>query len=146
MHSYAVESCLVTLNAFGGAVWRSNVWFCGLQHRYHWDRRRLVEDAFRPFKREAVRVGITTNSAKTKYMIAGVEVPMVLARSKSWMGNVSKWWRNWYAFSHWAEYVAKILDKQPVQAIFSRSPNRSSRLSDRRRTRWMYAVDEDSGC
>ncbi|XP_055634001.1 uncharacterized protein LOC129774310 [Toxorhynchites rutilus septentrionalis] len=35
--------------------------------------RRAVEKAFRPFKREAARLGLITNFAKTKYMVAGTE-------------------------------------------------------------------------
>ena len=35
--------------------------------------RRAVEEAFLPFKREAARIGLTINSAKTKYMVAGRE-------------------------------------------------------------------------
>ena len=35
--------------------------------------RRAVEKAFNPFKREAVRLGLIINSAKTKYMVAGME-------------------------------------------------------------------------
>ena len=35
--------------------------------------RRAVEEAFRPFKREAARLGLTINTAKTKYMVAGRE-------------------------------------------------------------------------
>ena len=35
--------------------------------------RRAVEEAFRPFKREAAKIGLTINSAKTKYMVAGRE-------------------------------------------------------------------------
>lgn len=35
--------------------------------------RRAVEEAFRPLKREAARLGLIINSAKTKYMVAGRE-------------------------------------------------------------------------
>jgi hypothetical protein len=35
--------------------------------------RRAVEEAFGPFKREAARLGLIINSAKTKYMVAGRE-------------------------------------------------------------------------
>ncbi|XP_039430630.1 dynein axonemal heavy chain 8 [Culex pipiens pallens] len=33
--------------------------------------RRSVEEAFVPFKREAAKIGLTINTAKTKYLVAG---------------------------------------------------------------------------